>query len=58
MKTDQQTMQEIRRLFDAYSQVCNENLGTPKSRETYIGYVDRFVRWIDDSFVPGEKRHR
>ncbi len=58
MKTDRQTMQEIRRLLDAYIQECNENLGTPKSRETYIGYADRFVRWIDDSFNPSATRRR
>ena len=58
MKTDQQTMKEIRRLLDAYTEVCNENLGTPISRKTYIDYADRFVRWIDDRFIPGETLRR
>ena len=58
MKTDRQTMQEIRRLLDAYIQECNENLGTPQSRGTYIRYADMFVRWIDDSFNPGATRNR
>ena len=56
MKTDQQTMQEIRRLLDDYVQVCNKNLGTPISRDTYIRYARMFVRWIDDDFMPGGTR--
>ena len=45
MKTDEQTMREIRRLLDAYIQVCNDNLGTPVSRDTYIRSAKMFVRW-------------
>ncbi len=58
MKTDEQTMREIRRLLDAYIEVCNDNLGTPDSRATYIRYARMFVRWTDDSFIPGERRSR
>ena len=58
MKTDQQTFTEIRRLLDEYAQACNDNLGTPISRDTYIRYARMFVRWVDDSFTPGDTRRR
>ena len=58
MKTDEQTMREIRRLLDAYVEVWNNNLGTPDSQDTYIRYAGMFVRWADDNFVPGDRRRR
>ena len=58
MKTDEQTMREIRRLLDAYIEVCNDNLGTPVSRDTYIRYARMFARWVDGSFIPGERLSR
>ena len=58
MKTDEKTMREMRRLLEAYIEVCNDNLGTPKSRDTYIRYARMFVRWADDGFIPGETRNR
>ena len=58
MKTDPQTMEEIRRLLDEYTKVCNANLGTPISSKTYIDYASMFVRWVDDKFTPGARRGR
>lgn len=53
MKTNREFQEELERLVSEYEK---EVIGTklkPKAMETYIRYVDMFVRWCKDDFVPG-----
>ena len=47
---------EIHALLIQYVEICNKNLGTEKSRDTYVRYVRMFVRRINDDFTPGTTR--
>lgn len=58
MKTDEHTLNEIKRLFSEYSDIANANLRTDHGRTTYTRHVAMFIRWIEGSFIPGENVKR
>lgn len=49
-------LRQVEEALVRYSNVCDANLGTPDSRNTYYGHADRFVRWLKGEFVPGKMK--
>lgn len=55
MRTDSQTLTEIRKLHDQYVQEVEFSGIKPLSIEIYKSHSKNFVRWIEGEFVPGAK---
>ncbi|WP_254562540.1 hypothetical protein [Dyadobacter diqingensis] len=55
MKTDSQTLTEIKKLHDQYVQEVEFSGIKPLSIEIYKSHSKNFVRWIGGEFVPGSK---
>lgn len=58
MKTDNQTLLEIKRLHEQYVKEVEFSGIKPLSIEIYKSHSKNFVRWIDGDFVPGGKLRR
>jgi hypothetical protein len=58
MKTDINTLAEIKKLHDQYVQEVEFSGIKPLSIEIYKSHSKNFVRWIGGEFVPGSKLKR
>jgi hypothetical protein len=58
MKTDSQTLLEIKKLHDQYVQEVEFSGIKPLSVEIYKSHSKNFVRWIGGEFEPGAKLKR
>lgn len=58
MRTDSQTLTEIKKLHDQYVQEVEFSGIKPLSIEIYKSHSKNFVRWIGGEFVPGSKLKR
>lgn len=58
MKTDNKTLNEIKRLHEQYVKEVEFSGIKPLSIEIYKSHSKNFVRWIDGDFVPGGKLKR
>ncbi|OGO21952.1 MAG: hypothetical protein A2Z28_00390 [Chloroflexi bacterium RBG_16_51_9] len=57
-KISEKALKEVQQALADYKTICEENLGTSDSWNTYYGYAEKFVRWLKDDFTPGQKRRR
>ncbi len=53
-----EALRQVEEARRRYSSICETNLGTRNSRDTYYRYADMFVRWLRGEFTPGEKLRR
>ena len=58
MEISQKALDEVNVAFQRYTQEVNDTGMTDRSKETYLLYVDQFIRWINDDFEPGAKLRR
>lgn len=49
----QEFIKQLEQYKAEYDNVCNENLGTQVSANTYTSYAEYFIRWIKGDFVLG-----
>lgn len=56
MRISKEALEEIRKTLDEYRDVCERQLNTKTARDTYYGYANRFVRWLNDDFDPGRMK--
>jgi hypothetical protein len=50
-----EALRQVEQALARYSNVCEANLGTRNSKETYYRYAEQFVRWLKGDFNPGER---
>ena len=53
-RTDDATMEEIRRLLDEYRRVIYDSSLRPKTKDSYLDRAGYFVRWVAEEYQPGE----
>ena len=58
MEISQKALDEVKVAFQRYTTEVNDTGMTDNSKETYLLYVDQFIRWINDDFEPGAKLRR
>jgi len=55
MKVSPETLREVRQALERYEREVEAAPLSEHTRETYIGRVRFFVRWLDDDFTPGQR---
>ena len=53
-KVNELTMQTIRQLFSRYEKEMLASNYSTNSKSPRVGYVRRFVDWIDDAYSPAD----
>jgi len=56
MRTDCETFATIERLLETYTRSVLDAPLTPTSQKNYIDFADRFVRWIEGRYEPGNMK--
>lgn len=49
---------EVKHALETYKQAVESTDLASETQETYIDRADKFVRWLDGRFEPGEKKKR
>ncbi|MDE2765163.1 MAG: hypothetical protein OXI25_01860 [Chloroflexota bacterium] len=54
-KISQDALRQVQAALENYRVEVNSKKLTSKTKKTYLLYVQFFVRWLDDDFVPGSR---
>lgn len=58
MRTNPETMNELRRILEEWDKACEKNLQAGDSQNSYKRYARMFVRFAAGEFTPGETLRR
>ena len=50
-----ESLADVKDAFERYKMEVSASKLQPGVKYDYIGYVDRFLRWLNDDFVPGAR---
>ena len=51
----QDALSQVQAALENYIVEVNASNLAPDTKKTYLQHTEAFVRWLDDSFVPGER---